>query len=75
MCRMHCEGDTKECRTHYVKLVTLHLQVRDSQEERTERLSALLATRGMPNARVPLPMEYSLRAEVVPVGLAVWPNA
>ena len=54
-----------------MKLVTLHLQVRDSQEERTERLSALLATRGMPNARVPLPMEYSLRAEVVPVGLAV----
>jgi hypothetical protein len=33
-----------------------------------------VATRGILNVRVPLPMEYSL-VKVVLVGLTVWPNA
>lgn len=41
----------------------------DRSRGATECLSAPLATRGTPNARVPLPIEYSPYAGVVPVGL------
>jgi len=45
-------------RTYELKLVIWHLQVLGRSRGLVERYP--LATRGMPNARVPLPMEYSL---------------